>query len=427
MIWQDFWLANPGDGPNPYDNEMFVANAIDYVRRIRSHASIALYCGRNEGFPPKELDDELRKIVATEHPDLHYISHSSREGVSGHGPYRALTPREYFEWPKGNTTFHSERGMPNVVNYESLCRMLKEEHLWPQSDKWGEHDFTLKGAQRGATFNALVEKGFGKPESAKEFTELAQWINYDGYRAMFESRSMYRKGLLLWMTHPAWPSMVWQTYDYYFEPTAAYFGCKKANEPLHIQWNAATDEVEGVNYSAGDHAHLCVEAKIVNLDGSVVWSNDKCILSKEDTTVKCFKLDFSGELTAAHFVKLTLWEGEKIVSDNFYIRGTEEGNYQAIRTLPQVSLRKRVKIERNNGEWNAIVTLRNTSDVPALMIRLNTLGAKDGEQILPVFYSDNYFSLLPGEERVVSVKWNDIDTRGNKAEIVVSGYNVDLK
>ncbi|MBQ3026405.1 MAG: discoidin domain-containing protein [Alistipes sp.] len=427
MIWQDFWLANPSDGPDPYDNEMFVANAIDFVRRIRSHASIALYCGRNEGNPPKELDDELRKVVAAEHPDIHYISHSSSNGVSGHGPYRALSPREYFEWPKGNTTFHSERGMPNVVNYESLCRMLKEEHLWPQSDKWGEHDFTLKGAQRGATFNALVEKGFGKPESAKEFTELAQWINYNGYRAMFESRSMYRKGLLLWMTHPAWPSMVWQTYDYYFEPTAAYFGCMKANEPLHIQWNAATDEVEVVNYSAGDHAHLCVEAKIVNLDGSVVWSEKKCMSSIEDSTVKCFKLDFSGELTAAHFVKLTLWESERVVSDNFYIRGTEEGNFQAIRTLPEVSLRKRVKMECNNGEWSAVVTLRNTSDVPALMIRLNTLGAKDGKQILPVFYSDNYFSLLPGEERTVTVRWRDIDTRGNKAEVVVSGYNVKLK
>jgi hypothetical protein len=31
--------------------------------------------------------------------------------------------------------------------------------------------------------------------------------------------------------------MIWQTYDYYFDPTAAYFGCKKASEPIHIQWN----------------------------------------------------------------------------------------------------------------------------------------------------------------------------------------------
>lgn len=424
MIWQDFWLANPGDGPNPYDNELFVANAVDYVRRIRHHASIGLYCGRNEGFPPKELDDELRRVVAEEHPGIHYISHSSREGVSGHGPYRALSPREYFEWPKGNETFHSERGMPNVVNYESLCRMLKEEDLWPQGDAWGEHDFTQKGAQRGATFNALVERGFGKPQSAKEFAELAQWINYDGYRAMFESRSMHRKGLLLWMSHPAWPSMTWQTYDYYFEPTAAYFGCMKANEPLHIQWNAATDEVEVVNYSAGHHAELRAEAKVVNMDGSVVWSKEQTLSSDEDTTTKCFKLDFSGNLSSAHFVKLVLCEGEKVVSDNFYIRGVEEGNYQAIKELSKVSLERVVTTPRNdNGKWSATLTLRNTSNTPALMIRVNVVGAKDGEQILPIFYSDNYFSLLPGEERIVEMRWDDRDTRGNDAKIVVSGYN----
>ncbi len=425
MIWQDFWLANPSDGPDPYDNELFVANAIDYVRRIRHHASIALYCGRNEGYPPKELDDELRKIVAAEHPDIHYISHSSRDGVSGHGPYRALSPREYFEWQKGNTTFHSERGMPNVVNYESLCRMLKEEDMWPQGDAWGEHDFTMKGAQRGATFNLLLENGFGVPQGVKEYTELAQWINYDGYRAMFESRSMFRKGLLLWMTHPAWPSNAWQTYDYYFEPTAAYFGCMKANEPLHIQWNAATDEVEVINYSAGNYAELCVEAKIVNMDGSVAWSKSCAVESEEDTTTKCFKLDFSGELSSAHFVKLVLSENGKVISDNFYIRGVEEGNYQAIKSMPEARVRKRVEMKQNdNGEWSAEVTMINTGKVPALMIRINTIGAKDGDQILPVFYSDNYVSLLPGEERTVKVRWYDIDTRGNRAKIVISGYNV---
>ena len=137
------------------------------------------------------------------------------------GPYRALPVKEYFSLKNGSDKFHSERGMPNVMNYESLVRTFSEA-LWPQNAQWGQHDYTMEGAQSCASFNAIIEKGFGKPNNAKEFAELAQWVNYDGYR-MFESRSLNRKGLLLWMTHPAWPSMVWQTYDYYFEPTAAYF------------------------------------------------------------------------------------------------------------------------------------------------------------------------------------------------------------
>ena len=425
MVWQDFWLANPVDGPNPYNNEMFIANAEDYVRRIRSHASIGIYCGRNEGFPPKIIDEALRRIVKDEHPGLHYISSSADEVVTGHGPYRALPPKEYFTLENGKDKFHSERGMPNVMNYESLARTLKAEDLWPQSNKWGQHDYTMEGAQGGSSFNAIIEKGFGTPKNAKEFTELAQWVNYDGYRAMFESRSLNRKGLLLWMTHPAWPSMVWQTYDYYFEPTAGYFGSMKGNEPLHIQWNSATNQIEVVNYSAGSHPALEATAQLINMDGKVVWERKAELSSEEDTTKRPFSLEFPKELSAAHFVKLYLREGDKVVSDNFYIRGTEEGNYQAIRQMPKVALRQDVTInKRIDNKWEGSVTLTNPSQTPALMIRINLLGAEYGDQILPVFYSDNYFALLPNESKTVTFRFKDIDTRGTTPKIVVTGYNV---
>jgi hypothetical protein len=247
MVWQDFWLANPADGPDPDDPQMFLANAQDYLRQHRSHPSLVIYCGRNEGFPPKEIDEGLRSIVKEYHPGLHYISSSADGCVSGHGPYRALTPKEYFTYPTGNDRFHSERGMPAVMTYESMLRTYSPDALWPQNKQWGQHDFTLSGAQAGETFNKLIADGYGEPQSAEEFARLGQFINYDGYRAMFESRSLNRKGLLLWMSHPAWPSMTWQTYDWYFEPTAAYFGCKKASEPIHIQWNPSDDSIEVVN------------------------------------------------------------------------------------------------------------------------------------------------------------------------------------
>ena len=425
MVWRDFWLANPADGPDPYYPDMFITNAEDYVRRIRSHASIGIYCGRNEGFPPKYIDDALRRIVKTEHPGIHYIPSSADEVVSGHGPYRALPVKEYFTLKNGSDKFHSERGMPNVMNYESLARTLKPEDLWPQSGKWGQHDYTMEGAQGGSSFNAIIEKGFGQPQNAKEFTDLAQWVNYNGYRGMFESRSLNRKGLLLWMTHPAWPSMVWQTYDYYFEPTAAYFGCMKANEPLHIQWNPATDEVEVVNYSAGSHPSLTAKAQVINMDGSVVWEKEANVNSNEDTTEKCIRLEFPSNVSSAHFLKLYLIENGKVVSDNFYIRGTEEGNYQAIKQMPKVSLKQELDTQKaDNENWSGCITLKNTSQTPALMIRINVLGAEDGDQILPMFYSDNYFSLLPGEEKTVTFRWKDVDTRGNAPKVVVSGYNV---
>lgn len=432
MIWQDFWLANPADGPDPDDNRMFLANAEDYLRQHRSHPSLVIYCGRNEGFPPKEIDEGLRSIIKEYHPGLHYISSSADGCVSGHGPYRALTPKEYFTLPSGNDRFHSERGMPAVMTFESMLRTYSPDALWPQNKQWGQHDFTLSGAQAGESFNKLIADGYGEPQSAEEFAQLGQFINYDGYRAMFESRSLNRKGLLLWMSHPAWPSMTWQTYDWYFEPTAAYFGCKKASEPLHIQWNPADNNIEIVNYNAGDYHGLNVRAMVMNTDGSVVWEKYGSFDSTEDTTVKCFAVEFPSEVSETHFIKLYLTDSEgNTLSDNFYINGTEYGNHQAMASMSKADVKVSSNFEKvadgseiHGDEWRGSVTLQNRSKVPAVMVRLNVVGKQDGGQILPMFYEDNYFSLTPGEKKTVSLRWYDADSRGNSPEVIVSGYNL---
>ena len=425
MIWQDFWLANPSDGPDPYYPEMFIANAEDYVRRIRNHASVGIYCGRNEGYPPERIDKALRQIVKDEHHGMHYISSSADDVVSGHGPYRMLPAKTYFTLEAGNDKFHSERGMPNVLTYEGFKRTYSPEGMWPQSHEWGMHDYTLEGAQGATSFNEIIAEGYGKPQSAQEFAELAQWVNYDGHRSLFESRSKNRMGLLMWMSHSCWPSMVWQTYDYYLEPTAAYFAIKKASEPLHIQWNPATDEVEVVNYSAGKRNNLTAKVQILNMDGSIAWEKSATVNSLEDTTEKCIALKYPQNLSQVHFIKLWLIENSKVVSDNFYHRSLKENNYQALKELPQVTLDCQSATQQDEqGNWKATVTLKNPATVPALMIRINVTGDKDGDQFLPILYSDNYFALLPGEQKEISIRWKDVDTRGNAPVITVSGYNV---
>ena len=424
MVWQDFWLAHPNDGPNPYDPDMFMENALDFMKVIRKHPSIGLYCGRNEGYPPENLDKAFRQLIKERHADIHYIPGSADGVVSGRGPYRMLSPKEYFRMRKGIDMIHSERGMPNVMTYEGLKRTFSPDAMWPQCHQWGLHDFTMEWAQSCATFNGLVKTGFGEPGNAKEFSEWAQWVNYNGHRALFESRSKYRKGLLMWMSHSCWPSMVWQTYDYYFEPTAGYFGLKKANAPLHIQWNQATDNVEVVNYSARDRKNLTAIARIYNMDGSLAWEKKAVLDSKEDTTDECIKLEYSDQLTNVHFIKLLLEENGKVIFENFYTRGKQENNFKELHKLAKVKLACKTSISRHKDGYRAEVTVENPSEVPALMIRLNLVGAGDGEQILPAFYSDNYISLLPKEKKVLTISWKDEDSRGNKGAVQVTGFNV---
>lgn len=425
MVWQDFWLANPVDGPNPYDDKMFLDNAADFVRRIRNHPSIALYVGRNEGDPPASLNGNLDNIVRELHPGLYYIPNSASGPVSGGGPYRALPVEEYFSAERGRDRLHSERGMPNVMTYESMARMLRKSEHWPQTAMWGVHDYTLENAQSAATFNEMVSNAFGDAKDMKQFTQWAQWINYAGYRAMFESRSPYRKGILLWMSHSCWPSMVWQTYDYYFEPTAAYFGAKKGSAPIRIQWNPVTGNVEVVNNNASDRAGLTAYAEIVNCDGTKVFENSVALDSAEDTTTPVFALSFDDpNLTDVYFIRLRLTQGEELLADNFYWEGKEAGNYKQLLQLPEIKLKADAQMVMEDGEWKAVVTLENDTQTPALMIRLNVKGARSGESILPVFYEDNYFSLLPGESKTVTVTFSDADTSGEKPSVSAEGFNV---
>ena len=428
MVWQDFWLANPWDGPDPADPDRFNAIAQQYLRRIRNHPSIGLYVGRNEGYPPQVIDSFLDNLVMTDHPGLYYIPHSATDGVSGGGPYHALPAAAYFHI-RGQDKFHSEMGMPNVMNYENMVRAFGQENVEPVSTiahpnpMYGLHDYTLGRkvacAQQTESFNELIAKRFGEPKDARQFAALAQWINYDGYRAMFEGRAKYRQGLLLWMSHPAWPSMVWQTYDYYFEPTAAYFGCKKACEPIHIYFDAYTGDIDVVNYRAFDRSGVTAKEEILDMNGQLLQERSCTMNIPEDTTVTCFPCVLPENITDVYYLRLTLSGADgALLSENFYVLGRESDNLQALNSIGKASVRM-----TSIGGTSKAVTLTNTGKAPALMLRLKVVDGATGDLVLPVIYQDNYFHLMPGESRTVTVSVREDDCAGDP-RVELEGFNI---
>ncbi len=405
MVWQDFWLANPGDGPNPDDEGMFLANATDWVSRIRQHPCLALYCGRNEGDPPASLDKALREdVVARLHPGMLYISNSADGIVSGHGPYKAMPTAYYFGDQSGK--LHSERGLPNVVTWESLQRMMGPQDRWPQGEMWGKHDFTTDGAQSVKTYNGIIEENLGKAYSAEEFCHLSQWLNYEGCRAIFESANAAgRNGVLLWMSHSSWPSLVYCTYDYWFEPTGAFFGSKKGCEPLHIQYNALTGEVEMVNLCCGLKYGLKAALDVYNYMGEHIGSQALILDSPDDSTISCFRA-YLPEEEPICLLKLQLLDADgKVLSENFYmVPGPDAvaspfGGLKLLRTLPPAKISQKVE----ESEAGIKLVLKNEDSVPAYLVQL-ILKDRQGDEILPVSYSDNYFTLLPGEEKTVDIR-----------------------
>ena len=423
MIWDDFWLANPGDGPNPDDPDMFMQNAIDKLKRVRNHPSIALYCGRNEGNPPSTLDTKLVSATSSFDGTRPYIPHSAADMVSGFGPYSVQHPKWYFQNRSGKK-LHSEMGMPNMPSVESMKAMLPEDKLWPINEMWGLHDY-CNSAQGAQAFSNQINKNYGTAASIEDFCRKAQMVNMENHKAMFEPfAGAGGNGLLMWMSQSAWPSMVWQTYDYYLEQTAGYYGCKKACEPLHILWDCNSNKIKVSNNTGKNFQELTAIAEIYNLDATRVFADSVKINSNSDQVVDCFTLSFPENLSATHFIKLKLRRNNELLSDNFYWRGNDYQDYTALNSLPAVKLKATVQRATDKSKKTITARITNPGNSIALMVRLKLLKGNADERILPTFYSDNYFSLLPNETKVVTLEFDAVSAGSGEPRLMVEGWNI---
>ncbi len=242
---------------------------------------------------------------------------------------------------------------------------------------------------------------------------------------MFEAQSKYRMGVLLWMSHPCWPSFVWQTYDYFFEPTSAYFACKKGSEPLHIQWNSLNETVEVVNYSAGRVPDLTAQVEVLNKNGQRLAHFAQQLESSEDSVVTAIHMKYPDGLDDLHFLRLTLSRHELPLSTNFYLRGQKQGDYRGLQSLPKARLQSRTKTERQAEHWLLTTEIQNISTHPALHVRAKAVRATTRDRILPAIYSDNYIALMPGERQIIRTELHHADTRSEEPAMEVEAFNAD--
>jgi hypothetical protein len=420
LIWDDFWLANPADGPDPEDCAMFMANARDKIRRVRNHPSLVLYCGRNEGYPPKDLDEQMRDATKQLDGTRRYLSHSAADGATGFGPYDVHVPEWYFE--HRGMTLHSELGIVAVPPVETLRTFLPPDKLWPINDLWGQHDLSQ---ERGPAYLKRLADSYGEATGVDDFCRKAQMLNLESAKAMLEAwQSHQGSGGVIWMTQSAWPCLICQSYAYDFEPTGAYFGFRKACEPVHILWDSYTNRIKIANDTPRDLADVTAEASVYNLDATKKWSRSKTLSLPATSAKDCFLLDLPDDLSPVYFVKLTLKQKDTVLSENFYWASTDDHRYQALSQLPQVRLSVADQQRAAAGGGTVLrVTLMNQTKSIALGARLKLINAASGERVLPVFYDDNYFSLLPGESRQVQMEARSPDP----LKVEISGWNIETE
>lgn len=307
MIWDDFWLNSIPNLPN--DVNTFNANAIEKIKRFRNHPSIAIWCGDNEGEPLPPLNNWLREdISAYDGNDRYYQPNSHAGSLTGSGPWTNFDPRWYFSrFPNGfggnqGWGLRSEIGTAVFTNFDSFKKFIPRDKWWPRNEMWNLHFFGPSAGNAGPDrYDDGIKNRYGAASGIEDYCRKAQLLNIETNKAMYEGwgDNIWEdaSGIMTWMSQSAYPSLVWQTYYYYYyyDLTGAYWGAKKACEPLHIQWNPVNNAIKVINTTRADENGLTAYADVYNSDGQVVkqYSLSKAVDAPSNTALNCFTMAFA--------------------------------------------------------------------------------------------------------------------------------------
>jgi len=431
LIWDEFFQPNPNDGPNPTDLDTYISNVRDKILRFRNHPSIAVWCARNEGFPPKDIDNTLRRLLAELEPTRLYQSSSTDgRGVRSGGPYSWRTPSEFYDVT--DDFFKTETGSVSVPTLESIHGMMPRKDWEIINDDWAEHDLA-KGASNGDQYPAILAARYGKIANLADFVRKAQLANYEAFRAMYEGRNAQlfhpTTAVINWMSNPAQPSFVWQIYHYDLEPNASFFAVEHANELVHIQFNEANGQLQVINNLPQQLCDAVARVSIYRLDGTLAHQYDVKVTAPPSSASSFGAVEFFPAIFTTQFIKMELRDARgRLISNNFYWRAQlgYPGVLTDLNQLPMVALEAKAERKEENGKRVLTVTVHNPTSSIALMAHLQLRRQRSRERVLPAYYTDNYISLVPDETRIITIEADLKAFNGEDPMVLIDGWNVTV-
>jgi len=441
----------------PDTKKIAAASMADQGARLRNHPSVFVWLYGSDNPPPPEIETMylgILKDLEWPNPTVSSASEQStkvtgKSGVKMTGPYEYVPPVYWLADTRagGAYSYNTETSPgPAIPTKQSLAKFIPKEHLWPIDEYWNFH----AGGERFTTvevFTEAVSKRYGTPTSLDDYERKAQATAYDNQRSMYEAygRNKYvSTGVIQWMLNNSWPSLIWHLYDYYLVPAGGFFGTKKATEIVHVQYGYNDNTVAVVNGMYEAIPGMKVSAKLINLEGQEVDSREATLDVPADAAVKALDLPKPANLSTTYFLKLYLRDRSgKLVSDNFYWLSTkldtldwakrkdtvytpqkEFADLTGLNSLPAVKLDVTYSVDRDGSRGYGSIKLKNPSPSVAFQIHLRVTKGQGGDDLVPIFWDDNYFSLLPGEEKTVTAYAEIEDLEGNEAILEVEGYNI---
>jgi beta-galactosidase/beta-glucuronidase len=455
MVWSDFWITGDTQGefkgsPDyPLEGNVFTKNVISTIYRIRNHPSLLVWTGGNEGHARRELYDVMRNSIIKLDGTRPFIPSSSGfaklpagwegawpdnqpSGVYSGGPYAWKDPKEYYKLADAGKdwVFKDETGLPSQPPYNTLAKNIPDT-TWdkklpfPLNNMWGYHDAATGAGKYDEYYNDMVSR-YGKPTSRLDFSNKMQLMNATGYQAIFEAaghKLTETGGVMLWKLNAAFPSVIWQIYDWYLQPNAGYYFMQNAVEPLHIQFNQNDSTVAVVNRMHKPTGTLMLEANIYNTHTKQIF-HQLAIASLEDEGVKnviplAYVLKPVKEFS---FVELSLKNAKgQILSRNTYWMAP--GNdYTALNKLPKTQLKTTLlKTVKSKTEQQWTLQISNNSNQLAFFVRPQLM--VKGEELRPSYWSASYITLAPHQSSTISVSAPLSKINGTPT-ITVEGWNV---
>lgn len=430
----------------PHDHVIANESLRTQLLRLRSHPSLALWMNGSDNPPRADIETTYLEILAeTAWPNPVVSSAtavptsvSGPTGVKMTGPYDYVPPSYWLVDGShfgGAFGFNTETSPGAAIpDRGSLEKFLPPEKLWPVNDLWNLHAGAGSLNNNITHFRESMDAIYGPPADLDDFLRKSQAMAYDGQRAMFEAyaRNKYRStGVIQWMLNNGWPGIVWHLYDYYLQPAAGYFGTKKACEPLHIQYSYDDRGVVVVNGLLHAVSGLTAEATLYDFDLHPLFTYKADLTSAADSVQKIVTLPAAPATSDVTFVRLTLADATgRLVSTNFYWlprtlstfdwsqeQAKQHPYYTAVENyenltqlnrLPPAPLDAQATATPHPDGENVIVTVSNPTPHLAFQVHLALLRANSAEELLPVLWEDNYFTLMPGEARTVTARFPSV-------------------
>jgi exo-1,4-beta-D-glucosaminidase len=434
------------------------ASVKSQVQRLRSHPSMVMWLNGSDMPAPAEVEKSYIQALKDNFWPNPYVSSASQtpaqftgpSGVKMTGPYDYVPPSYWLTDTKhgGAYGFNTETSPgPAVPTPTSLAKFIPKENLWPRDDVWDFHSGS--GAFKNLKiYNAAMNGSYGEAKDLQDYSRKSQAMAYDGQRAMFEaySRNKYgTTGVIQWMLNNAWPSLIWHLYDYNLEPAGGYFGTKKANEPVHIQYSYDDRSVAVVNSTYLPVTGLKASVRVLDFNLKELHSEQKALDLAPDAVNKVMVIpEVPAGTSTTYFVQLALKDGQdKTISSNFYWLSTkkpeldwEKTTYVStpitsyedmtqLASLPSVKLATTASVHNGPKGDTVHVRIKNPSQSLAFQVQLAVEAGNPADEVVPVLWEDNYVSLLPGEERVIEAKFPGRRSIGPAAKLKVGGWNIE--